>query len=292
MSKPLPMDSLRIRRALPEDAEVCGRICYDAFTTINRHHNFPPELPSPEAGVGMLGELFSHPAFFCVLAELDGRVVGSNCMDERCTIAGIGPITVDPKVQNQSIGRALMKAVIDRATARAFPGMRLLQTTFHNRSLSLYTKLGFDPRELMVVMSGPAIKRDIAGCTVRPATKADLDPADRLCEAVHGHNRSNELMDGIQQGTAFVVERHNRLTGYTSGFGYLGHGVGESNLDLTALISSISEFPRPGIIVPTKNADLFRWCLMNNLRILQPMTLMTIGLYNEPRGAYLPSVLY
>jgi hypothetical protein len=144
----------------------------------------------------------------------------------------------------------------------------------------------------MVVMNGPAIKRNIPGCTVRPATKADLEAADRLCEAVHGHNRSNELMDGIQEGAAFVVERHNQLTGYASGFGYLGHAVGESNLDLKALISSIPEFPYPGIIVPTKNAELFRWCLTNNLRIFQPMTLMTIGLYNEPRGAYLPSVLY
>src|SRR5262245_31549606 len=230
MSKSIPIDSLRIRRATPEDAEVCGRICYDAFTTINRQHNFPPELPAPEAGVGVLTKLFSHPAFFCVLAELDRRIVGSNCLDERCTIAGIGPITVDPKVQNRSIGRELMKAVMDRAASRAFPGVRLLQATFHNRSLSLYTKLGFDPRELVVVMNGPAIKTKIPGCAVRPATKPDLGAADRLCEAVHGHNRSAELMEGIQQGTAFVVERDNQLTGYASGFGYFGHAVGESNL--------------------------------------------------------------
>jgi len=28
------------------------------------------------------------------------------------------------------------------------------------------------------------------------------------------------------------------------------------------------------------------------LRVTQTMTLMTIGLYNEPDGAWLPSVLY
>jgi hypothetical protein len=32
--------------------------------------------------------------------------------------------------------------------------------------------------------------------------------------------------------------------------------------------------------------------LRNGLRVLYPMTLMTRGLYNEPTGAYLPSVLY
>ena len=30
----------------------------------------------------------------------------------------------------------------------------------------------------------------------------------------------------------------------------------------------------------------------NGLRLVHQMTLMTIGLYNEPSGAYLPSVLY
>jgi predicted N-acetyltransferase YhbS len=292
MSKPLRSDAVRIRRAKPEDADACGRICYDAFTTINRQHNFPPELPSPEAAIGALGRLFSHPGFFCVVAESDGRIVGSNCLDERSTIAGIGPITVEPNVQNRSIGRALMQVVMDRAAGRAFPGVRLLQATFHNRSLSLYTKLGFDPRELMVVMNGPPINQHIAGCGVRPATEADVPAANRLCESVHGHTRAGELMDAIQQGTAFVAERNNQLTGYASGFGYFAHAVGESNLDLKALIARIKEFPYPGIIVPTKNADLFRWCLANELRVVQPMTLMTIGLYNEPRGAYLPSVLY
>jgi predicted N-acetyltransferase YhbS len=292
MSKPLASDAVRIRRANPEDAKTCGRICYDAFTTINQQHNFPPELPSSEAAVSALGRLFSHPGFFCVVGELDGRIVGSNCLDERSTIAGIGPITIETRVQNRSIGRALMQAVMDRANARAFPGVRLLQATFHNRSLSLYTKLGFDPRELMVVMNGRPIKQKIAGCTVRPATEADLQTANRLCEAVHGHNRSGELVDALQQGTAVVVERQGQLTGYASGYGYVAHAVGESNQDLKALIAGITEFPYPGIIVPTRNADLFRWCLANNLRVVQPMTLMTIGLYNEPRGAYLPSVLY
>jgi hypothetical protein len=44
--------------------------------------------------------------------------------------------------------------------------------------------------------------------------------------------------------------------------------------------------------VPTRKGDLMRWCLNNGLRIVQPMTLMTVGLYNEPIGSYLPSVVY
>jgi putative tryptophan/tyrosine transport system substrate-binding protein len=38
--------------------------------------------------------------------------------------------------------------------------------------------------------------------------------------------------------------------------------------------------------------DVFRWCLDNGLRLVKQQTMMTMGLYNEPVGAYLPSILY
>jgi len=68
--------------------------------------------------------------------------------------------------------------------------------------------------------------------------------------------------------------------------------VAAANLDLQALIAAAEGFGGPGILVPTRNAELFRWCLANGLRVVEPMTLMTLGLYNEPAGAYLPSILY
>ncbi len=283
---------VQIRRATPEDAALCGTICYNAFASISTKHAFGVELPSPEAGIGILGMLFSHPGFYCVVAESDGRLVGSNCLDERSAIAGVGPITVAPDVQNRSIGRILMEAVIERARQRAFPGVRLLQAAYHNRSLSLYTKLGFQVREPMSVMNGDPLKKTIEGCSVRPATEADLGSADHVCERVHGHTRSGELRDGIAQGTAFVVERHGRITGYASAFGYFGHAVAESNLDLQALIAAAGAFEGPGIIIPSRNTELLRWYLENGLRIAHPMTLMTMGLYNEPAGAYFSSILY
>jgi hypothetical protein len=41
-----------------------------------------------------------------------------------------------------------------------------------------------------------------------------------------------------------------------------------------------------------RNTMLLRWCLSNGLHIVQPMTLMSIGLYNEPDGAWMPSVSF
>ena len=88
------------------------------------------------------------------LYERDGRVIGSNFLDERSTIAGIGPVSVDPPVMNGTIGRRLMQAVLARAAERGAPGVRLLQVAWHYRSLALYTKLGFEIRETVSALQG------------------------------------------------------------------------------------------------------------------------------------------
>jgi predicted N-acetyltransferase YhbS len=286
------MSDLLIRRATPADAEVCGRICYEAFAGINSQHGFPPDMPSAETGIGLLKMLFSHPGRYCLVAEENGRLLGSNCVDERSAISGLGPITVDPNCQNRSVGRKLMQAAVDHSIEQGQAGVRLLQSAFHNRSLSLYTKLGFDPREPMSIMQGTPIHEQFEGCVVRPADAKDVDAVNRVCQAVHGHFRAAEFSDGLAAGTARVVERHGQVTGYCCPMGFFGHAAALSNLDLQALIAAADAFDGPGIIVPTRNAELFRWCLNSGLRVVYPMTLMSIGLYNEPRGAYLPSILY
>ena len=236
--------------------------------------------------------MFAHPSFYCVVAEAGGQILGSNCLDEHSSIAGVGPITIDPEVQNKGVGRALMEAVLARSAERGFQGTRLLQAAFHNRSLSLYTKLGFDTREPISAMQGPPIKSLAPGYGVHPARAADLEECNRLCQRVHGHDRGGELRDAIQQGTAVVAERDGRIVAYSTLIGFFGHTVGESNADVQALIANADSFAGPGILVPTRNAGLFRWCLENGLRVVQPMTLMTLGFYQEPAGAYLPSILY
>ena len=240
----------------------------------------------------MLSVMFSHPGFFCVVAERQGKIIGSNCLDERTTIAGLGPITVDPTVQNRAAGRPLMQAVMARAAERKFAGIRLVQAAYHNRSLSLYAKLGFVVREPLSCMQGPAIQKTLPGYQVRPAAAGDLPACNELCMRVHGHDRGGELEDSIQHGTAVVAERDGRMTAYASSMAFFGHAVGETNEDLKALIAAAAAFQGPGILVPTRNAELLRWCLENGLRVVQPLTLMTMGLYNEPARAYLPSILY
>lgn len=281
-----------IRQATPDDAKTCGAICYAAFKSIADQHDFPPDFPAPEVATGLLSNLLAHPSFYGVVAELNGKIVGSNFVDERSTIAGIGPITIDPVAQNRAIGRELMEHAMERLAQRRFLGARLIQSTYHNRSLSLYAKLGFVTREPLSTMQGPPLAMQIPGYTVRAATEADLNSCNEVCLKVHGHDRSGEVLDAIKQGSATIVEHAGRITGYATLVGFFGHAAAETNEDLKALIGSATVFPGPGFLVPTRNGELFRWCLQHKLRVVEPMTLMSVGLYNEPAGAFLPSVLY
>ncbi len=281
-----------MRKGKVEDADACGTICYQAFRKIAQEHNFPPDFPSAEVAITLLRDLLLHPGFYAVVAELDGRTVGSNFLDERSRIAGIGPITVDPAVQDQKIGGQLMEDVLDRATKRNFPGVRLVQAAYHNRSLSLYAKLGFEAREPLTTLQGPPISGRIPGYDVRLAKEVDQKACNRLCAWVHGHDRSGELIDAIKRGSATAVEHDGGISGYATLLGWFGHAVGESNADLKALMMAAPSFAGPGVLVPTRNSELLRWGLGHGLRIVQPMTLMSLGLYNEPRGSFVPSVLY
>jgi len=284
--------SILIRRATPADAETCGRICFEAFKTLADHHRFPADFPAAEVAIGVVSMMFSHPSFFAIVAEQNGKVIGSNCLDERTPIAGVGPVTIDPNTQNRSVGRQLMQAVMARAEQRKFAGVRLVQAAYHNRSLALYAKLGFVVREPLACMQGPALRKTPPGYRVRPAQASDLAACNDLCFRVHGHDRGGELSDALGQGTAVVAESEGRIKAYASSIAFPGHAVGEANQDLQALVASAAEFQGPGILVPTRNAGLFRWCLENGLRVVQPLTLMTMGLYCEPAGAYLPSILF
>jgi predicted N-acetyltransferase YhbS len=283
---------LRLRSPSPDDAEAAGAICYTAFKTIAERHGFPPDFPDLASATGLLQHLVAANDIHGVVAEVDGRVAGSNFLWTEEAVAGIGPITVDPALQNAGVGRRLMEAVIARARSLEIPSVRLVQAAYHGRSLSLYTSLGFDVREPLSIMQGPALNLRIDGCAVRLATAGDIRSASELCQRIHGHTREREFRAALSRGTAAVTEREGRVTAYTTGIGFLGHAAGETLQDLQALIGAASAFTGPGMLVPTRNAELMRWCLRHGLRIVQPMSLMTMGPYAEPSGVYLPSVLH
>ena len=282
-----------IREAAPGDAEACAQICFDAFGGIQDHHRFPRDFPVLEAATGLMGMWIPHPSVWGVVAELDGRIVGSNFLDERGPIRGVGPITVDPQGQNAGVGRRLMEAALERG--QGAPGIRLLQDGFHMRSLSLYASLGFDVKEPVAVISGNPSSGPSDEVEVRALDEDDLDECEALCKKVHGFERTNELRDSIQAFKPFVAVQDGRITAYASSvvFWPMNHGVAETDQDMHALLLGAAAAVKEPIafLVPLRS-ELFRWSLGAGLRLVKPMNLMALGEYAEPRGSWYPSVLY
>jgi len=293
-------ENLTLRRATPADLEPLASICFNAFGAINARHGFPSDFPVQDIAAGMFGFILNAPHVYGVVAEKNGRILGSNFLWGG-TIAGVGPITVVPDAQG-GVGRMLMEDVLRHAREQNHPGVRLVQAAFNTTSMSLYTKLGFDVREPLVCINGTPLNEQLPGYHVRPATTEDAGACNDLCRRVHGHDRAGEVQGAIAQGTATVVvsspsgagggSATGTIVGYTTGVGFMSHTVALENGGLKALIAAAPQFAGPGFLLPTRNGEVFRWCLAQKLKVVQPLTLMSLGLYNEPRGAFLPSILF
>jgi predicted N-acetyltransferase YhbS len=285
---------ISLRTVTHGDAATCTRICFEAFKGINDRHGFPPDFDTPERPAGLMDMLLANPHVYGVVAEAGGCVVGSNFLWEAEPVMGVGPITVEPSAQARSVGRRLMEAVLERARERDAASVRLVQAAFNTRSMSLYTKLGFDVREPLVCMNGNAVNDPdaVAGHRVRPMKADDVDACCDVCRRVHGHERRSELAFALSGDAARVVERAGRIVGYTTDVGFFGHTVALDNAGLVALLAAAERFSGPGFLLPSRNGEAFRWCLSRGLKVIQPMTLMSTGLYNEPRGAFVPSILF
>jgi hypothetical protein len=123
-------------------------------------------------------------------------------------------------------------------------------------------------REHLANLQGPPIGISIPGCIVRPTTRTDATTCDLLCHSVHGHERGRDLRDAVDRGAASVVERNGRITGYTTQIAFFGHAVAETNDDLKALIAVAPSFAGPGFLLPSRNTELFQWCLAHGLRMV------------------------
>lgn len=288
--------SMTVRTIGPADVEVAARITFEAFAAIADLHRFPRDFPTVDSARGLVGAFTDHPSMWGVVAERDGCVVGSNFLDERGPVRGVGPVTVDPTAQAAGVGRVLMEAVLDRASeARS---VRLLQDSFNTASLALYASLGFEVVEQVVLVAG--VPRGACGMpvSVHPLTEADLPACDELCVAVHGFDRSAELRDALEapELTPVVAHRRGRLVAYATTFADFGaaYAVAESEDDLFDLIAGTAAAGGAPVsfLLPLHQHELVRRCLSAGLRVVKPMTYMVAGHYRRPQGAWIPSVLY
>jgi GNAT superfamily N-acetyltransferase len=286
-------EKVTLREVEPRDIDACAQICFDAFGGLHDHHGFPRDFPALEVATGMMGMWIPHPAVWGVVAEVDGRIVGSNFLDERDPVRGVGPITVAPDGQNAGVGRKLMEAVLERGEGAR--GIRLVQDGFHVRSLSLYSSLGFDVTASCVVMNGRPRGGPPAGVDVRPLTEDDLEECEALCTKVHGFGRTGALRDASQALSPFCAVRDWRIVAYATTLTAwpMAYGVAEREEDMQALLlGAAAAADEPITLLVPLRSGLLRWCLEQGFRGVKPMNVMARGEYQEPQGSWFPSVLY
>ena len=286
---------LVIRLIREADAEMCGKIGFQAHKAISSAHGYPSEQPSIEFAVGMIKTLLANPNSWGALAERDSQILGSIFLHvfPPSPVAAIGPLTVEPSAEG-GVGRALMEASLMEARKRGYEQIRLVQSPSHSRSFVLYTKCGFTLREPLFLMHGnpvPSIlgkKHD-----VRAARSEDISACNEICISIHGFSREMELRQAIDQRVATVnIDNGGNITGYAAGLGFLGHAVAKTNEALKALVANASAILGPGFFVPSRNSDLLRWLLDVGFRIVWPANLMTVGNYQDPTAPFLPSIAY
>jgi GNAT superfamily N-acetyltransferase len=279
--------------AAPEHLPELGRICDDAFRQVACSHGFEDDFPDANVATKVLQLILGLPGSFGVAASLDGRLVGSNFLLLTDSVAGVGPITVDPVCQGRNIGRRLMEAVLQHAAARGITRVRLLQDACNTTSLSLYASLGFDVREPVgLLKAGPVCPADP---TVRLAGTGDLPTLANLGARIYGVSRRKELAAWLERGfPVLVIEDHGRLHGYLVP-GKLGHGVAETEALALSLIAQIPRHARPGtnfFFCPLRNTALYRSLLKAGCRLTKIMTLMARGPYEEPGPVWMPSIVF
>lgn len=286
--------NFKIRRATLADLNPCAQIIHDAFTHISNSHGYPSDFPNLDKASMVVSNCLSDPMIYGMVAELDGRIVGSNFIEQRDGIYGIGPISVAPKIQHQGIGRALMQAAILHGKDAA--GIRLMQDAYNTMSVALYASLGFDIKEPLLLMHGIPKNKFSHNLTVKKFAESDLEECAALCKDVIGFERKEALLNSLDIGSAFVALRDNKIVAYTTAITLwvANHTVAKREEDLFALLLGAHEICQQPLsfLLPSRQTNILRWCLSEGLRVMSPRTLMAMGEYQEPRGCYFPSVLY
>lgn len=288
--------SLTVRPIEQADAEACGKIGYQAHKAISSAHGYPSEQPSIEFAVGMIKTLLANRNSWGVLAERDGRILGSIFLHvfPPSPVSAIGPLTVEPSAEG-GIGRALMEAALMETHKRGHDQVRLVQSPSHLRSFVLYTKCGFALREPLFLMHGNPTPSSLEKkkYDVRAARPQDITACNEICMSAHGFSRELELGQAIDQQVANVAtDNTGNVTGYAAGIGFFGHAVAKTNEVLKSLIANATAILGPGFFVPARNYHLLRWLLDTGFRIVWPANMMTVGKYQDPTVPFLPSIAY
>lgn len=285
---------INVRTAIESDIESCGRILFTSFKQISEQHNFPRPFSVLETAINRVRGFLTQDGSLFLVADADSKPAGMCFIDRRGQVAGIGPVSVQPDYQGNGIGRKLLEAALN--ICQNHVSVRLTQDSYNLGSGALYSSLGFEVREPILVVEGRFNKTQVPGVEIRQMKKRDVIECRDLYARVHGVDRSEELLEALKLWTCFVsIGEGGRITGYISALARWGHGVAETEDELIALMAGVQARNKHSLHsfnLPLRQEKLARWCFDQGFRAVKPLTLLTHGFYQEPDGSFYISGRY
>jgi predicted N-acetyltransferase YhbS len=148
-----------------------------------------------------------------VIAEIDGRLVGTGVGTANGRVGWVGTIWVEPDHRGAGLGRALTQAVIDRLEAS---GCRTLVLVATDQGLPLYERMGFELQTRYRILEAPGLGAtiDAPDAAVRAFGTADLPAVLGLDRAATGEDREHALRRFASRETAKVLEIAGAIRGF------------------------------------------------------------------------------
>lgn len=297
---------------LKEDLPAAAAICQSAFNAFNASVGLSPEFPPVEVvdvPSILLGQAFTDGFEGFVAVNSDGDIVGSNIVELRDEIAGIGPISVATGGQNSGAGRLLMQACMQAAAKRDIRTVRLHQIGNNAKSFSLYLDLGFMPLSTCGQYEGFCTAEAPVGFVCEPLSASIVEACSALHKRACGVHRRHDIaaMLGSPHPNCVVFDASTReVVAYTTGSFLSGHTVAASDDAFKVLVvfqsrsiqaqqSGGAPLPPTTIFVPHAYPHLLQWLAKNGFRLNRQIVQMGYGAeVANPSGSlrYFPAIQY
>lgn len=125
------------------------------------------------------------------VAEIDGRIVGSNLVSNWGSFGFFGPLTIHPERWDQGIAQHLLAPTMDEFRDWGVRHCGLFTFPQSAKHVNLYQKYGFWPRFLTALMARPAERRNISWHAFSQLSETEQSEALAACR---------ELSDSIFEG--------------------------------------------------------------------------------------------
>ena len=283
---------------VPREAGRVATIFRDAFNDLYERRGFGPIVADESVGRVIAETYLVHDPDHCLVVEYDGRLAGSAFLHPRATVAGIGPVTVDPSLHGRGLGRALVGGLCERADRLGIASTRLIQDAFNENSYALYARLGFRPQRVLARASflpgrGPAVRE------TRVAAAADLANIAALEEDLLGFSRRRDYELLRRVGEVLVLDGRGGIEGWAGrivrgSVAVLGPVLSRSFEGMRRLVDEgSSELPAGTeirILLPAESPEVLEFLAPRELEVHSLCNYMVRGSFSGIRGHYVPTL--